>query len=271
MKRAIVIAGILASLVAGAALAWRLVRRRRARGMDRLAQSLPVHSKFWRDHAKREGELLYVVVGDSAAQGIGASKPTRGYVGAIVRRLRETSGKSVRVVNLSVSGARLREALAVQVPRLVKLRPDVLTVAIGANDIATFDAERFDRELRELFAVLPQHAIVGDVPSFHFPAAERKVRLANGILHQAAGEFGLTVASVYTATRRQGVFLAALNQASADFFHPNDRGYRVWASAFLPHIDEAAARLRDESSTAAPEAPFATEAPASAEPVGGTT
>jgi acyl-CoA thioesterase-1 len=28
-----------------------------------------------------------------------------------------------------------------------------------------------------------------------------------------------------------------VNQVAADFFHPNDRGYRVWASAFIPLID----------------------------------
>jgi acyl-CoA thioesterase-1 len=30
---------------------------------------------------------------------------------------------------------------------------------------------------------------------------------------------------------------------AGDFFHPNDRGYRVWASAFLPLLDRAIAKL----------------------------
>lgn len=245
-------AGAVVVLGGGAALAYVLGRRRQARGMERLAQTLPVHSKWWRDRAKREGELLYVVIGDSAAQGIGASKPHRGYVGAIAKRLRETTGRTVRVVNLSVSGARLREALAIQVPRLQGIQPDFMTAAIGANDIGAFDAERFDREVRELFEALPPHAIVADVPAFHLPANEKKVRAANAILHQAARERGLIVAPVYAATKRQGVLRAALNQASQDFFHPNDRGYRVWASAFLPLIEDAAAHHRAGQESTAP-------------------
>lgn len=233
-----------AVLGGGATLAYVLGRRRQASGMQRLAQTLPVHSKWWRDRAKRDGELLYVAIGDSAAQGIGASKPHRGYVGAIAKQLRESTGRTVRVVNLSVSGARLREALAVQVPRLQDLRPDFMTVAIGANDIGTFEPTRFDREIRQLFAAVPPHAIVADIPAFHLPGNEKKVRAANAMLHAAARERGLIVAPVYAATKRQGLLLAALNQASQDFFHPNDRGYRVWASAFLPLVADAAAAHR---------------------------
>src|SRR5918995_2824211 len=66
-----------------------------------LNDTLPVHSKWWRDHAAADGELLYVAVGDSAAQGIGASRPDRSYVGVLADDLRAATGRSVRVVNLS--------------------------------------------------------------------------------------------------------------------------------------------------------------------------
>lgn len=243
-RTAVAIAAV--ALAAVAVASWATVRafhRRRRNGTARLALTLPVHSAWWREHAKREGELLYVAVGDSAAQGIGASKPHRGYVGTVAAHLRKTTGKTVRVVNLSVSGARLRETLETQVPKLERLAPDVVTVSIGANDIATFDDERFDRELRQLADALPPHSIVADLPCFFFGEAEKRVQIANGILHQVVGERGFTLAPLYKATRRQGALRVALNQASADFFHPNDRGYRVWASAFLPLIDRAVEAL----------------------------
>ncbi|MHA6693375.1 SGNH/GDSL hydrolase family protein [Homoserinimonas sp. A520] len=244
MKRIAIIVAAAASVVLSAA--WAAVsafKSRRRNGSARLALTLPVHSAWWREHAKRDGEVLYVAVGDSAAQGIGASKPHRGYVGTVAAHLRKTTGKTVRVVNLSVSGARLRETLETQVPRLARLTPDVITVSIGANDIASLDEVRFDRELRELADALPPHAIVADLPSFFFGEAERRVRIANGIVHQVIGEYGFTLAPLYKATRRQGAARMALNQASADLFHPNDRGYRVWASAFLPLVDRAVEAL----------------------------
>lgn len=238
-------AGATALLAAGGALASTLVQQRRMRGMERLAETLPVHSKYWREHAKREGELLYVVLGDSAAQGIGASKPHRGYVGTIAKELRATSGRSIRVVNLSISGARLREALEVQLPALRRLDrdPDLVTVGIGANDIGTWDRERFEREVEELYSALPPHTIVGDIPSFYVGAAERRVRQANAILRDTASRHGLTVAPVHRETRRLGVLRYALNQVAQDFFHPNDRGYRAWTNAFLPLVTDVARTL----------------------------
>ncbi|MCW4385386.1 SGNH/GDSL hydrolase family protein [Salinibacterium sp. SYSU T00001] len=233
-----------ALLAATGALATTLVQQRRMRGMESLAQTLPVHSKWWRDHAKREGELLYVVLGDSAAQGIGASKPHRGYVGAIMRELADVTGRSIRTVNLSVSGARLREALEIQLPAMRRLGPaNFVTVGIGANDIATYDRARFEREIEELYSAMPPHTIVGDIPSFYVGAAQRNVREANEILHAAAARHGLIVAPVYAETHRLGVLRYALNQVAADFFHPNDRGYRAWTRAFLPLVTDAAAGL----------------------------
>jgi acyl-CoA thioesterase-1 len=242
--RIAIAAGTTALVAASGALARTLVQQRRMRGMEQLAQTLPVHSKWWREHAKREGELLYVVLGDSAAQGIGASKPHRGYVGAIMKELADVTGRSIRVVNLSISGARLREALAVQLPAMKKLgQADFVTVGIGANDIGSYDRERFEREIEELYSALPPHSIVGDIPSFYVGAAQRHVLEANAILHRTAARHGLLVAPVYAETHRLGVLRYALNQVAADFFHPNDRGYQAWTRAFLPLVTEAARGL----------------------------
>ncbi|MEO6944611.1 MAG: SGNH/GDSL hydrolase family protein [Lacisediminihabitans sp.] len=226
-----------AALAAAFFIARRLVLRRRRAAVIRLTADIPVNAKWWHQQEHKTGELLYVAVGDSAAQGIGASRPGRSYVGMLATHLRQRTGRPVRVVNLGQSGARLREALTSQLPKLRQLHPDVLTVSIGANDVADFDAERFEHELRELYSALPQHAIVADLPAFYFGAPEKNVQIANGILHRVAGELALEVAPLYAATRRQSGLRYALNQVAADFFHPNDRGYRVWASAFIPLLD----------------------------------
>ena len=230
---------MIVALAALAALAGRtLALRRRAAALKRLTADIPVNAKWWHDQEHKTGELLYVAVGDSAAQGIGASRPGRNYVGILAAHLRERTGQPVRVINLSQSGARLREALQLELPKLRKLHPDVLTVSIGANDVADFDAGRFERELRELYSALPQHAIVADLPAFYYGAAEKNVRAANSILHRIAKELQLDVAPLYAATKRQSGLRYALNQVAADFFHPNDRGYRVWASAFIPLLNK---------------------------------
>jgi lysophospholipase L1-like esterase len=225
--------GATAGIGVAAAVNYKKFRRRIAANAVALNETLPINSKWWRDLAKRKGELLYIAIGDSAAQGIGASTPARGYVGLLARHVRLATRRTVRVINLSVSGATVELAVRDQLPRFVKLKPDVVTVAIGANDIALWDAGTFESGIRRLFAALPPFAIVADLPCFHFPQNERKVAVANRILREVAAEHGLTVAPLHATTKRQG-FRSVATQFANDLFHPNDRGYRIWADAFLP-------------------------------------
>lgn len=219
-----------------------LVERRRKHGDARIAGTLHLNARWWKEQGSKRGELLYVALGDSAAQGVGASRPGRGYVGLVAKHLRDRTGRTVRVVNLSVSGARLRDALDIQLPALKELAPDIVTVAVGANDIAAFDRQRFQRELSRLYDSLPPGTIVAEVPSFYLGSRERNARVANVIVHRLAARHRFAVAPLHARTRRQTAVKYALNQVAADFFHPNDRGYRVWASAFLPVLDREIAR-----------------------------
>jgi lysophospholipase L1-like esterase len=204
-----------------------------------LNDTLPVHSKWWRDRAAAGGELLYVAIGDSAAQGIGASRPGLSYVGLIAEEVASASGRVVHALNLSVSGATTALAVRDQLPRLAGLRPDLVTVSIGANDMAMWDPVAFDRNIRTIFAAVPSHAIVADVPCFYLPHNERKVAEANRLLRAAARDHGLRVVALHEHTRRQGL-RGILTEFARDMFHPNDAGYRVWAGAFRPAV---AARL----------------------------
>jgi acyl-CoA thioesterase I len=236
----IVIAAVVVAAVG--ILVWmRWLTRRRTYWFERLTNAIPEHSDWWKSQRDREGELLYIAIGDSAAQGIGASRPGRSYVGAVAAHIRATTGRTVKVVNLGISGATVGIALAKELRHLAKLDPDIVTVSIGANDIPSFDAARFERELDELLGQVPSHAIVADLPTFYFLPAERVVKGANLILRTVAAKHGLRVAPLHERMRRQGLW-GVTTQFAGDLFHPNDRGYRVWASAFLPAVDD---RLRD--------------------------
>ncbi|GAA4183005.1 SGNH/GDSL hydrolase family protein [Gryllotalpicola kribbensis] len=210
-----------------------------------LADNIPVHSAYWRARREMPGDILYVAIGDSAAQGIGASRPARSYVGVIAKRVEKLSGKSVRVVNLGISGATLSTALEKELPRFARLKPGLLadaivTVSIGANDIASWDPERFSAQVEELFARLEQlapHAIVADLPSFYFLPGERKATAGNRILRAAAARHGLRVVDLHDTMKHEGMRGVA-TQFAGDLFHPNDRGYDVWANAFEPAVED---------------------------------
>ena len=229
--------GLATVALAAGGYSWgNYIHQRRKVWTVRLSDAIPVNSRWWKDHQKHQGELLYVAIGDSTSQGIGATQPGLSYVGEVARHIREVTGSTVRVMNLGVSGSTVRGAFIDQLPRLRKLKPDVVTVSIGANNMHDFDVERFENDLQRLFEKLPAHAIVADIPTFFFLPAEKNVRVANVIVHALAKRYGLPVVPLYSYTRRQGLW-GIITQFAGDFFHPNDRGYRVWASAFIPAID----------------------------------
>jgi acyl-CoA thioesterase I len=232
------LAGVFATIAIGIAGGWgarRGVQGQRA-AAQRVVDMLPVHADWWRERRRHEGELSYLAIGDSAAQGVGATIPSRGYVGLLARRIRHRSRSTVRVVNLSVSGATTWGARKDQLPELANYAPDICTVSIGANDIADFDAVKFERNIRRIYEAVPSHTIVADLPCMFFRERERKVVIANEIVHRVADELGLTVAPLHEITRRVGLRRTFFN-TYGDLFHPNDSGYEIWASAFEPLID----------------------------------
>ena len=201
----------------------------------RLAHSVEVYRTYWAEPRGKPGGLVYVALGDSAAQGIGASRPERGYVGLLAERMRERSGRSVQVVNLSISGATIRDLIDKQIPQLRKLRPDVVTVDIGGNDVRSYDPARFSADVDELTAALPAGTLIADVPDFmHGRWGERAVQ-AGGIITARAHAHHLRVVPLHDAQRTRGAG-TMLTDFAADWFHPNDRGHLVWADAFWKEL-----------------------------------
>ena len=194
-----------------------------------LRASLTSNTHYWQHRTSLKGELTYVALGDSAAQGIGASRPQNGYVGVIADRLAQQTGKTIRVVNLSVSGAKLQNILDTQIPQLKDYQPDYITIEAGANDIVNFDAVNFKARFNQLAQLLPPKTVVSNMPNFGGRISrDTAVQTANGIIAEAAKANNLRMADLYTATKSHE---SPLNYA-ADFFHPSNRGYKNWANSF---------------------------------------
>lgn len=194
-----------------------------------LRASLLSNAAYWRQQTQQSGELTYVALGDSAAQGIGASRPSKGYVGLLAQRLAAQTGKSIRVVNLSVSGAKIQDVIDKQIPQLQHYQADFVTIEIGANDVVAFDAAAFQARYEALVPLLPANTVVSNMPNFGGRIHRvNAVNVANKIIIRAAATRNLQVADLYHYTKsRESPFNYA-----ADFFHPSNRGHRNWADAF---------------------------------------
>ena len=203
-------------------------------GVRRVHSQVARYAKAW-DEANAVALAgtgpMWVVVGDSTAQGIGASSYTGGYVGQLRAMLddhRAPGDLPWRVVNLSRSGARTADVLAVQLPRLESIcqehRPELVTCAVGANDLIPTPLDVLLRQLRDVIARLPAGAVIATMPQ---GLRNRRALVVNEMLRNEAPAAGLLVADVWAHTGPpwRGKF-------ASDGFHPGSRGYADWAAAF---------------------------------------
>ena len=207
--------------------------------LAKVARSVDTYATYWAQPRGEAGGLLYVALGDSAAQGIGASSPERGYVGLIAQRLRASTGQPVQVINLSRSGARIGDVLDRQLPALTALErtPDLVTVGIGGNDVRAYDRARFATEAARLGEALPKGTYLADAPYFMHGRWQDDAREAARALRTTAEKNGLVPVPLHEALRNEG-WSSMLTQFAADWFHPNDRGHLVWADAFWQLISD---------------------------------
>ena len=194
------------------------------------------YATFWRDKAKHPGEITYLALGDSAAQGIGATSPMRGYVGLIAKRLENKTGKSVRVINLSVTGATAKDALKDQIPNIGDINADYVTIEIGANDVKLKQPEAFRKDFVEIIKKLPDGTYVSNMPLFNSrrdstqPAKELSKIIESELKNYPKLRF---VDLQKQTSEHQSIFGFA-----PDTFHPNNLSYKNWAQAFWNEIDK---------------------------------
>lgn len=163
-------------------------------------------------------------LGDSMTQGIGASAPDRGWVGQLSTRLAD-DGWPHRLVNLSVTGARVADVLDGQLPALQAIAaqegaPALVTVVAGSNDVVSPRyrgglAERFEA----LLDALPEGSVVMNLPNPH-----REARRLDELIRERAATGRVVLADMRAFGPRSWRRMLA-----PDFFHPNDRGYAAMA------------------------------------------
>ena len=205
-----------------------------ADGVTAMREDCVSYARYWQSHNDRaagQDGPLWVVLGDSTAQGLGAPSPRSGYVGQVLTGLRQRTGLHWRVLNLSVSGSLIRDVIQAQLPSLPD-RPDLVTCGIGVNDILYTGPGKLFADLRTLVAAVPDGTVLLDLPvpagcwGILGRASVPYVTRINRTLHQCAALRGLPVAEVSAHFQPPWA-----GKFASDYFHPSQAGYRDWARA----------------------------------------
>jgi acyl-CoA thioesterase I len=211
-------------------------------GVTAMREDCVAFAAYWRAHNDRvlhdlemgiDPGPLWVALGDSTAQGLGAPGPRGGYVGQSLQQLRRRTGKRWRVLNLSVSGALIRDVVGEQIPQFPQV-PDLVTCGVGTNDIFYSAPGKLFSDLRTLLASVPDRTVMLDLPlpaGFWWIVGRMSVPYItriNRVIYEVAEERGLPVAEV------SAQFVAPwTGKFSCDSFHPSQDGYRDWTRALL--------------------------------------
>jgi lysophospholipase L1-like esterase len=193
------------------------------RGVRRVQDQVEPYARAWEEHNREALEgtgPLWVALGDSMAQGIGASAPEQGWVGQLARHLPE-----YRLVNLSMSGGRVEDVLDRQLPAMDALPepPALVTCLIGSNDLMNpKHRDGVGDRYTKLVDLLPPGTVIGNQPGTFEAALE-----VNDIIDEAVGRRGLVLAELRDPRTRHWS-----GKLSPDHFHPNDRGYAGIADVF---------------------------------------
>lgn len=183
----------------------------------------------------------FVVVGDSCAEGLDDRYPDsetyRGWgdlvAGALARR-----HPGLRYANLAVRGKRLDQVVADQLPRAAELRPDVVALFAGVNDLLRRDVrpavihQRVDDAVGRLAAIAPTVVLftVGDVSRQTPLLRALRPRLAtlNAAVRRAAVEHGARLVDLETLEP-----VRDLRLFGPDRFHLSPAGHRRVAAHVL--------------------------------------
>ena len=211
-------------------------------GTRSIAAQVNPREAEWRHiaHGAVAGGLpLWVVLGDSIAQGVGATSLSRSWVARIAGGL-AAAGRPHGIVNLSRSGARSRHVRHHQLPLLDHLdrAPSIVTCGVGSNDLMRNPhPPSVSARVNELIDELPDHAIVSTLPA---PSVSPSGRWVNRSVRRTAQRRGIAIADVvpHLVNGRRGW--------ASDRFHPSDDGYGAWVSAYCEALDLDPDTIPDE-------------------------
>jgi lysophospholipase L1-like esterase len=204
-------------------------------GVRKVQAQIGPYARAWEDAnaaALDAGGPLWVALGDSMTQGIGASRYDRSWVSQL-QALLERAESRYRVLNLSAYGARVDDVLTRQLPtmRALDADPDLVTVLIGSNDLVSRQSRRdLPSNYRELLRALPTGAVIAS-PFGNFGLG----RQINALIAVEAADRGLRVLN----NQDESNLASWRGKLADDHFHPNDRGYAGLADSFFQTIQGA--------------------------------
>jgi lysophospholipase L1-like esterase len=198
-----------------------------------------------------DGEpLSFIVLGDSAAAGLGVSEPDETPGALLAAGLAELGERAVRLTTLAQSGARTSD-LARQVEAALVELPHVALIIVGGNDVThrvrpAVSVRLLDEAVRALrdagcgvvVGTCPDLGTIEPIPQplrWLVRRASRQLAAAQTVAVIEAGARSVSLGPILGPEFRA----APSDMFAIDRFHPSAAGYAAAAAAILPSLASA--------------------------------
>jgi lysophospholipase L1-like esterase len=154
----------------------------------------------------------------------------------VQERLREATGEPWRVVNLSITGAKMIDVVERQLPAHEAMledghldaRPSLVTCFVGANDVLNPVGRRnAARAAARLISTLPAGTLLSKVGSR--PVSRPKASAINREYRRGRDDGHVGLFQPWDWPTMRGAW-------AQDRFHPNDTGYEYLTEAIWPSV-----------------------------------
>ncbi len=194
--------------------------------------------------------MRYLALGDSYTIGTGASGPSNSWPAIIAARLAEQTGKQVELTNPAVNGFTTLDLIDDELPQVSRLRPDLVTILIGVNDLVRErsaddyraslvkiygEVEKEKPSDGRVFAIsIPNWSVVPAAREYGDPEQIRELTdTFNDVAREEASARGFAWIDI-TAASLSG--LGTPGWIASDGLHPGDQQYAAWAEVIWHSI-----------------------------------
>jgi acyl-CoA thioesterase-1 len=200
--------------------------------------------------------IRYVALGDSYTIGTGLEDEARSFPSLLAKRLTKETGIDVALINLGVNGYTTTDLIREELPVARDLRPGLVTILIGANDVVQRSTEAAYRsrlaEIYDALAGLPLPAAMvvsvstpdfsglpGGAPFGTATDLRTRIDSFNRIAQSEAAARGFHYADISAITREN----RGHDWLAADGLHPGPAQHRAIADQLWPIFAHAGRRV----------------------------
>ena len=191
--------------------------------------------------------ITYVPIGDSYTIGYDVNENDR-WPNVLVNNLKKEGINISLVSNPAVSGFTVRDATYFELPEIEEIKPDFVTVLIGANDsFGQRDINIFEKDLIELLdkleeilptpknivlITIPDYSISLQTEGFDKKSLSKSIEEYNRVIKDQAQKRKLRVADIFPISKT----MTQASDYTQDGLHPSSLGYLKWEKVIFPVV-----------------------------------